>query len=189
MARNIQLLAAEESNVGRVADPAGGSWYVESLTDQLAQKAWARFGEIEAAGGMAAALADGRVADLIGATVAARGDRLATRKQPITGVSMFPGTNEQPLERPAASGRTRTAADWPAAPRQRGVRGAARPGRRRGRASRRCSWPAWARAATSGRASSSPPTCCWSPASTTPPARAARRTRSSSRSRRAGPRR
>ncbi|MFT4218872.1 MAG: methylmalonyl-CoA mutase family protein [Micropruina sp.] len=98
MARNIQLLAAEESNLGRVADPAGGSWYVESLTDQLAGRAWARFGEIEAAGGMAAALADGRVAEWIDATVAARGVRLANRRQPITGVSMFPGVNEQPLD-------------------------------------------------------------------------------------------
>ncbi len=98
MARNIQLLAAEESNIGRVADPAGGSWYVESLTDQLAERAWARFGEIEAAGGMAAALADGRVADWIGGTVAARGVRLANRRQPITGVSMFPGANEAPLD-------------------------------------------------------------------------------------------
>lgn len=42
MARNIQLWP-EESNLGRVADPAGGSWYVESLTDQLAGRAWARF--------------------------------------------------------------------------------------------------------------------------------------------------
>ncbi len=98
MARNIQLLAAEESNLGRVADPAGGSWYVESLTDQLAGRAWARFGEIEAAGGMTAALADGRVAEWIDATVAARGVRLANRRQPITGVSMFPAVNETPLD-------------------------------------------------------------------------------------------
>ena len=98
MARNIQLLAAEESNLGRVADPAGGSGYVESLTDQLAGRAWARFGEIEAAGGMTAALADGRVAEWIDATVAARGVRLANRRQPITGVSMFPAVNETPLD-------------------------------------------------------------------------------------------
>ncbi|MFT3833967.1 MAG: methylmalonyl-CoA mutase small subunit [Micropruina sp.] len=98
MARNIQLLAAEESNLGRVADPAGGSWYVEDLTDQLAGRAWARFGEIEAAGGMAAALADGRVAEWIDATVAARGVRLSNRRQPVTGVSMFPAVNETPLE-------------------------------------------------------------------------------------------
>lgn len=98
MTRNIQLLAAEESNLGRVADPAGGSWYVESLTDQLAQRAWARFTEIEASGGMASALADGRVADWIADTVGKRATRLASRKQPITGVSMFPAANEQPLD-------------------------------------------------------------------------------------------
>ncbi|HVK45693.1 MAG TPA: methylmalonyl-CoA mutase family protein [Micropruina sp.] len=98
MSRNIQLLAAEESNVGRVTDPAGGSWYVESLTDQLAKRAWARFGALEAAGGMADALTQGRVADWIGDTVAARASRLSTRKQPITGVSMFPAEVEQPPE-------------------------------------------------------------------------------------------
>ncbi|MBK8447738.1 MAG: methylmalonyl-CoA mutase small subunit [Micropruina sp.] len=98
MARNIQLLAAEESNLGRVADPAGGSWYVESLTDQLAERAWKRFQEIEAIGGMAKALADGHIAESIDATVAARAVRLANRRQPITGVSMFPNASEQPLE-------------------------------------------------------------------------------------------
>ena len=51
MARNTQLVAAEESNLGRVEDPAGGSWYVESLTNQLAEAAWARVQQIEAAGG------------------------------------------------------------------------------------------------------------------------------------------
>lgn len=98
MARNLQLLAAEESNLGRVADPAGGSWYVESLTDQLAAKAWARFQQLEAAGGMAQALADGLVAQWLDETTAARAVRLANRRQPITGVSMFPGSNEQPLD-------------------------------------------------------------------------------------------
>ena len=98
MARNLQLLAAEESNLGRVADPAGGSWYVESLTDQLAAKAWARFQQLEAAGGMAQALADGLVAQWVDETTAARAVRLANRRQPITGVSMFPAVNETPLD-------------------------------------------------------------------------------------------
>ena len=97
MARNIQLLASEESNIGRVADPAGGSFYVEQLTEQLAAKAWARFQAIETAGGMAAALASGMIAEAIGTTLAERGRRLATRKQPITGVSMFPLADETPL--------------------------------------------------------------------------------------------
>lgn len=98
MARNTQLIAAEESNLGRVTDPAGGSWYVESLTDQLATKAWARVQEIEAAGGMAAALESGLVIGWIAAVVSERGKRLATRKQPITGVSMFPLAVETPPE-------------------------------------------------------------------------------------------
>jgi methylmalonyl-CoA mutase len=53
MAINTQVLLAEESRLGHVADPAGGSGYVEALTDQLARAAWARFQAIEAAGGMA----------------------------------------------------------------------------------------------------------------------------------------
>jgi methylmalonyl-CoA mutase len=97
MARNTQLLAAEESNIGRVADPAGGSWYVEELTEQLAKKAWARFTEIEAAGGMASALTSGKVAELIGAATTERATRLASRKQPLTGVSMFPKSDEEPV--------------------------------------------------------------------------------------------
>ncbi len=108
MARNTQLVAAEESNLGRVTDPAGGAWFVESLTDQLAEKAWTLFQAIEAAGGMAAALADGTVAGQIAPVVAERTKRLATRKQPITGVSMFPLAVEPAIEvrpRPAAPAR------------------------------------------------------------------------------------
>ncbi|MGJ3508007.1 methylmalonyl-CoA mutase small subunit [Enemella sp. A6] len=97
MARNTQLLAAEESHVGRVADPAGGSWYVESLTDQLAQAAWARFQEIEAAGGMVEALKSGRIAEDIAATAADRAKRLAVRKQNLTGVNAFPMEDEKPI--------------------------------------------------------------------------------------------
>lgn len=98
MARNIQLVAAEESNLGRVEDPAGGSWYVETLTDDVAKAAWARVQEIEAAGGMAAALAAGTVASQITATLTERRKRLASRKQPVTGVSMFPPEQETPIE-------------------------------------------------------------------------------------------
>jgi Methylmalonyl-CoA mutase, N-terminal domain/subunit len=108
MARNTQLVAAEESNIGRVTDPAGGSWYVEQLTDQLANKAWATFVEIEAAGGMVAALSSGLVADKIAGVSAERAKRLSTRKLPLTGVSMFPKADEEPVKakpRPAAPAR------------------------------------------------------------------------------------
>ncbi|HOC14585.1 MAG TPA: methylmalonyl-CoA mutase small subunit [Propionicimonas sp.] len=108
MARNTQALASEESNIGRVSDPAGGSWYVESLTDDLAVKAWAAFQAIEAAGGMTSALTSGLVAERIGATTDERAKRLATRKLPLTGVSMFPKPDEEPVQakpRPAAPER------------------------------------------------------------------------------------
>jgi methylmalonyl-CoA mutase len=108
MARNTQLVAAEESNIGRVTDPAGGSWYVEQLTDQLANKAWATFVEIEAAGGMVAALSSGLVADKIASVSTERAKRLSTRKLPLTGVSMFPKADEEPVKakpRPAAPAR------------------------------------------------------------------------------------
>lgn len=113
LARNTQALASEESNIGRVSDPAGGSWYVEELTAQLATKAWAGFVEIEAAGGMVTALGSGLVADRIAGTTAERAKRLATRKLPVTGVSMFPKPDEEPVKakpRPAAPARNGLAA-------------------------------------------------------------------------------
>ena len=97
IARNITLLAGEESHVGAVKDPAGGAWVFESLTEQLAGKAWARVQAIEALGGMSVALATGEVAGWIAATVAERAARLATRKVPLTGTSMFPKQDEAPL--------------------------------------------------------------------------------------------
>ncbi len=98
IARNTQVVAAEESHVGRVTDPAGGSWYVESLTDELAKAAWAIVGEIEAAGGMAAALASGDIAERIARTNEARAAKLATRAIELTGVSMFPQSGEKKFQ-------------------------------------------------------------------------------------------
>ncbi|WP_168583057.1 methylmalonyl-CoA mutase subunit beta [Gephyromycinifex aptenodytis] len=97
IARNTQILVAEESNVGRVTDPAGGSWYVEQLTDDLARRAWEFVQEIESAGGMAAALDANLIADRITAVAAERDKRLARRAQPITGVSTFPNPSERSL--------------------------------------------------------------------------------------------
>jgi len=98
IARNTQAIAAEESHLGRVADPAGGSWYVEKFTDDLAVAAWALVGEIEAAGGMAAALASGDVERRINTTNEARAQGLANRTIELTGVSMFPLAGERPIE-------------------------------------------------------------------------------------------
>jgi len=94
IARNTQTLLMDEGHLARVLDPAGGSWYVESLTDQLATAAWDWFTEIERAGGLAAATTSGLVADRIAAVWAVRRDRLAHRNDPITGVSEFPNLTE-----------------------------------------------------------------------------------------------
>jgi methylmalonyl-CoA mutase len=102
IARNTQSLLVEEGSLARVLDPAGGSWYVESLTADLAEAAWAWFTEIERAGGLAAALSSGLVADRIAAAWADRSARLATRTDAITGVSEFPNPTEVlPPRRPA----------------------------------------------------------------------------------------
>ena len=100
-ARNTQLLLTEESGLARVVDPAGGSWFVEDLTERLAEAVWERFRSIEADGGMVAALASGRIAAEVEATCTARATRLATRTDALTGVSDFPDIDEVPLARPA----------------------------------------------------------------------------------------
>ncbi|MBD0669219.1 methylmalonyl-CoA mutase family protein [Streptomyces sp. CBMA156] len=107
VARNTQTILLEESHLARVIDPAGGSWYVEQLSEELARAAWAWFQEIERAGGQHAALSAGLVEERIAATWAERSVRLAKRREPVTGVSEFPHLDEQPLVRepaPAAPG-------------------------------------------------------------------------------------
>ncbi|SFO21297.1 heterodimeric methylmalonyl-CoA mutase small subunit [Geodermatophilus obscurus] len=103
IARNTQNLLVEEGHLGRVLDPAGGSWYVESLTDQLARAAWDWFTEVERAGGLVAALSSGLVRDRLAAAWDRRARRLATRAEAITGVSEFPNLTERlPQRQPAA---------------------------------------------------------------------------------------
>ncbi|MFJ1747120.1 methylmalonyl-CoA mutase family protein [Streptomyces sp. NPDC088116] len=99
IARNTSTILLEESHLGRVIDPAGGSWYVERLTDELAHAAWEWFQEIERAGGQRAALRDGMVGERLAATWAERTTRLARRREPITGVSEFPQLAQEPVER------------------------------------------------------------------------------------------
>ncbi|GGO24745.1 methylmalonyl-CoA mutase [Microbispora rosea subsp. aerata] len=98
IARNTQSLLVEEAHVARVADPAGGSWYVERLTDDLAARAWEWFQEIERAGGIAAAL-ERLVPERLAATRARRAGNIAHRRDPVTGVSEFPDLKERPVSR------------------------------------------------------------------------------------------
>ncbi|GAA4575260.1 methylmalonyl-CoA mutase family protein [Planotetraspora kaengkrachanensis] len=108
IARNTQSLLMEESNVGRVIDPAGGSWYVERLTADLADKAWEWFQEIERTGGMADAL-ERLVPGRLAATRASRAANIARRRDPVTGVSEFPDLKERPVVRKGGRGLARRA--------------------------------------------------------------------------------
>jgi methylmalonyl-CoA mutase len=94
MARNVSALLLGESQVGEVADAAGGAYAVEMLTADLAEAAWAEFGRIEAAGGVLAALADGSIAARTETVRVERARRIAHRTMPITGVSEFPDPGE-----------------------------------------------------------------------------------------------
>lgn len=95
IARNTQLLLLEESHIGRVLDPAGGSWFVEDLTRELAGQAWSRFQDIEAQGGFEAAR------DSIRAQIAEVDNRraadIAHRRTAITGVNEYPNLTEVSL--------------------------------------------------------------------------------------------
>lgn len=103
LARNVSTILAEETNLTRVVDPAGGSWYVEALTTQLAAAAWTWFTAIERAGGMVAALESGLVAERVSGTWTERLRRLARRSAPVTGVSEFPNIDEPPPPAPDAA--------------------------------------------------------------------------------------
>jgi methylmalonyl-CoA mutase len=98
LARNIQLILAEECGLGRVADPAGGSWYVESLTRQLATKAWALFQEVERLGGMGAAVRAGFPQEAVDKLAAERLAAVESRRDGIIGTNLHPNLKEKPAE-------------------------------------------------------------------------------------------
>lgn len=113
IARNTQLLLLEESHIGQVLDPAGGSWFVEDLTAQLARQAWTHFQDVEARGGFVAAR--DYVAAQIAEVAAQRNADIARRRTAITGVNEFPNLDEKPLPQDAsASSITRYAAGFEA---------------------------------------------------------------------------
>jgi len=98
IARNVHVILAEECNLAEVADAAGGSWFVESLTTEIATKAWALFQEVEKLGGMAAALEAGFPQQTVAKTAAGRTDAVAKRREGLIGVNLFPNVAETPLE-------------------------------------------------------------------------------------------
>lgn len=97
IARNTHAILREESHLDLVADPAGGSWYVETLTHQVAEEAWKVFQAVEAAGGVVKALESGNIQGMVEATAAARRENLAHRKDVLVGTNQYPNATEKPL--------------------------------------------------------------------------------------------
>ncbi len=101
IARNTLLILQEEAHLHRVIDPAGGSWFLDRLTQQIAEKAWDVFQQIERHGGMAKALVGGWVAGQIDSAFVPRAKDIARRKEGITGISEFPDIREERAAHPA----------------------------------------------------------------------------------------
>jgi len=96
LARNTQVILAEESALARLVDAPGGSWYVETLTHDLAARAWAVFQDIEKAGGLLSALKSGDIARRLEGVRERRAGEIARRERAITGVSTYPHLDETP---------------------------------------------------------------------------------------------
>lgn len=94
IARNQQLLLKEESNFDKITDPAGGSYYIETLTKELAAQAWKLFLEVEDKGGFFAAIQDGSVQAAIKATADKRLKDVSSRREVLLGTNQFPNFNE-----------------------------------------------------------------------------------------------
>jgi methylmalonyl-CoA mutase len=93
-ARNTQLVLMEEAHLGEVADPAGGAWFLETRTDDLARAGWAVFQAIEGEGGIVAALEGGAFAGRVAEVCKARLADVAKRKAGLVGASEFPHLDE-----------------------------------------------------------------------------------------------
>lgn len=121
VARNMQLVLLEESNLAKVADPAAGSGAVEHLTDQLCAAAWSKFQAIDAAGGAWAALVSGHIQREVATLRAEREKAVARRKDALTGTSDFPNLHERrtavlgvaPVALPQETAATRIAEPLP----------------------------------------------------------------------------
>ncbi len=106
--RNQQLLLKEESYMDKIVDPAGGSYYIENLTDSIAQYAWQLFLSVEEKGGMAKAIRDNYVQDEVEKIAQQRDMDIATRKTTILGTNQYPNLLEKMADKiklPAEEGK------------------------------------------------------------------------------------
>ncbi|MDG1864260.1 MAG: methylmalonyl-CoA mutase [Yoonia sp.] len=98
IARNTQLILQEETGVTKVVDPLAGSYYVESLTNELAEKAWALIEEVEELGGMTKAVASGMPKLRIEESAATRQAMIDRGTEVIVGVNKYRKDNEDPID-------------------------------------------------------------------------------------------
>jgi len=94
IARNQQLLLKEECHFDKVSDPAAGSYYIETLTNEIAAQGWKLFLEVEEQGGFFAAIASGSVQQTVKATAASRLKAVSSRREILLGTNQFPNFNE-----------------------------------------------------------------------------------------------
>jgi methylmalonyl-CoA mutase len=99
IARNTHAILAEECGLTNVIDPAGGSWAVETVTDEMAAEAWKQFQAIEAAGGILTALANGLLQADVAKVYAEKIQNIHRRKDVIVGTNSYPNATEKLLER------------------------------------------------------------------------------------------
>lgn len=104
IARNTQLILLEEAHIANVIDPAGGSYYVETLTSQVAEKTWKLFQQIEGKGGIVKALQDGFVQAEVENTAKQRKDNVKKRKEKIVGTNFYANLAEAPIQKADESG-------------------------------------------------------------------------------------
>ncbi|MEX0325867.1 MAG: acyl-CoA mutase large subunit family protein [Puniceicoccaceae bacterium] len=97
IARNTHVILAEECDMRRVIDPAGGSWAVETLTDQMAAEAWKQFQEIEASGGILSVLESGKLQEAIEGVRQQKMKNIQRRKDVIVGTNAYPNAGEELL--------------------------------------------------------------------------------------------
>ena len=95
IARNVQLLLKHESHFDNVTDPAGGSYYIENLTNEIAEQAWALFKEIEQRGGYIQAFKSGYIKEQIDASAEKKNKQIATRRIALLGTNQFPNFSEK----------------------------------------------------------------------------------------------
>jgi len=109
IALNIQRILKEESNIDAVADPAGGSYYIETLTDSIARDAWKLFQEVETSGGYSKAEESGSIEEALGASRESRAKAISSRRKTLVGVNNYPNLMEIESDMPTPADSLRLA--------------------------------------------------------------------------------